>query len=84
MAEHMAEEFSLARLAEQAGMSESHFNHLFKRATGVPPLQYQIKLRMGAARRLLRETRQSVITIAIDVGYSNRWPLVRSQIGHDR
>ena len=71
MAEHMAEEFSLARLAEQAGMSEFHFNRLFKRATGVPPSQYQIKLRMDAARRLLRETKKSVITIAIEVGYAN-------------
>jgi AraC family transcriptional regulator len=67
MAEHMTEEFSLARLAEQAGMSEFHFNRLFKRATGVPPSQYQIKLRMDAARRLLRETKKSVITIAIEV-----------------
>ena len=71
MAEHMAEEFSLGRLAEQAGMSEFHFNRLFKRATGVPPSQYQIKLRMDAARRLLRETKKSVITVANDVGYSN-------------
>ena len=71
MAEHMAEEFSLGRLAEQAGMSEFHFNRLFKRATGVPPSQYQIKLRMDAARRLLRETKSSVITIANEVGYSN-------------
>ena len=71
MAEHLAEEFSLGRVAEQAGMSEFHFNRLFKRATGVPPSQYQIKLRMDAARRLLRETKKSVITIANDVGYSN-------------
>lgn len=71
MAEHLAEEFSLARLAEQAGMSEFHFNRLFKRATGVPPSQYQIKLRMDAARRLLRETRRRVITVANEVGYSN-------------
>ena len=71
MAEHMTEEFSLARLAEQAGMSEFHFNRLFKRATGIPPSQYQIKLRLDAARRLLRETKQSVIAIANDVGYSN-------------
>jgi AraC family transcriptional regulator len=71
MAEHMAEEFSLARLAEQAGMSEFHFNRLFKRATGLPPSQYQIKLRLDAARRLLRETKKSVITIANEVGYSN-------------
>ena len=71
MAEHLAEEFCLARLAEQAGMSEFHFNRLFKRATGVPPSQYQIRLRLDTARRLLRETDRSVITIANDVGYSN-------------
>jgi AraC family transcriptional regulator len=71
MAEHLEEEFSLPRLAEQAGMSEFHFNRLFKRATGVPPSQYQIKLRMDASRRLLRETKKSVITIANEVGYSN-------------
>jgi AraC family transcriptional regulator len=71
MAENMAEEFSLSRLAGQAGMSEFHFNRLFKRATGMPPSQYQIKLRLDAARRLLRETKKSVITIANDVGYGN-------------
>lgn len=71
MAEHMAQEFSLALLAEQAGMSEYHFNRLFKRAVGIPPSQYQIKLRIDAARRLLRETEMTVVTIANEVGYSN-------------
>jgi AraC family transcriptional regulator len=71
MAEHLAEEFSLPRLAEQASMSEFHFNRLFKRATGVPPSQYHIKLRLDAAKRLLRETKKSVITVANDIGYSN-------------
>ena len=71
MAEHLAEEFSLVRLAEQVGISAFHFNRLFKRATGIPPSQYQIKLRLDTARRLLRETKKSVITIANEVGYSN-------------
>jgi len=71
MAGHLAEEFSLPRLAEQAGMSEFHFNRLFKRATAVPPSQYQIRLRLDAARRLPRETKKSVITIGNEVGYSN-------------
>jgi AraC family transcriptional regulator len=71
MAEHLSEEFSLSRVAEQTGMSAFHFTRLFKRATGVPPSQYQIKLRMDAARRLLRETNRSVIAIGNDVGYSN-------------
>lgn len=71
MEEHLAEEFSLGRLAELAGMSEFHFNRLFKRATGIPPSQYQIKLRLEAARRYLRETKRSVLTIANEIGYSN-------------
>jgi hypothetical protein len=32
---------------------------MFKRATGVPPSQYQIKLRKDAARRFLCETKKS-------------------------
>ena len=71
MAQHFTEEFSLAALAEQAGLSEYHFNRLFKRAMGVPPSQHQIKLRIEAASRLLRETDMTVLTIANEVGYSN-------------
>lgn len=71
MAAHLAEEFSLARLAAQAGLSEFHFNRLFKRATGLPPSRYLIRLRLDAAKRLLRETAKSVITVANEVGYSN-------------
>ncbi len=66
----LAGAFSLARLAEQAGMSEFHSSRLFKRAAGVLPSQYLIRLRMDAARRLLRETQEGVITIANEVGYS--------------
>ena len=71
MAEHLADEFSLPRLAGMAGLSEFNFNRLFKRATGTPPSRYQIKLRIEAAQRLLRETSKSVITVANEVGYSN-------------
>jgi AraC family transcriptional regulator len=71
MAEHVAEEFSLDRLAAQAGLSRFHFQRLFKAATGVSPSRYHIDLRMNEARRLLRETRMSVIDVALEVGYAN-------------
>jgi len=71
MAEHMAEEFSLERLAEQARLSRFHFQRLFKAATGVAPSRYHIDLRMEEARRLLRETKMSVVDVALEVGYSN-------------
>ena len=71
MAEHVAEDFDLARLAAQAGLSKFHFHRLFKRATGVSPSRYHINLRMDAARRLLRETKKSVVAVALDVGYAS-------------
>ncbi|SRR5260221_1995611 len=71
MAAHLEEEFSLVRLAREADMSEFHFSRLFKRTTGLTPSQYFIHLRMEKARRLLRETNQSVIEIGLDVGYTS-------------
>jgi AraC family transcriptional regulator len=71
IAEHIAEEFNLDRLADQAGLSRFHFQRLFKAATGVSPSQYHINLRMEEARRLLRETKMSVIDVALEVGYTN-------------
>jgi AraC family transcriptional regulator len=71
MAEHVAEDFNLARLAAQAGLSKFHFQRLFKSAMGVSPSRYHINLRMNVARRLLRETKQSVVEVALEVGYAN-------------
>jgi AraC family transcriptional regulator len=71
IAEHLTEEFSLDRLAAQAGLSRFHFQRLFKAATGVPPSQYHINLRMNEARRLLRETKMGVVDVALEVGYTN-------------
>ena len=71
IAEHVAEDFDLAQLAAQAGLSKFHFQRLFKSAVGVSPSRYQINLRMSLARRLLRETKKSVIDVALDVGYAD-------------
>src|SRR5260370_42468132 len=58
-------------------MSEFHFSRLFKRTTGLTPSQYFIHLRMEKARRLLRETNQSVTEIGLDVGYTSPSPLAQ-------
>ena len=71
MVNHLEDEFSLIRLAREAGMSESHFSRAFKRTTGIKPSQYFINLRMERARRLLRETNRSIIEIGLDVGYTS-------------
>jgi len=71
MAENLAGEINLDRLAARAGLSKFYFNRLFKNALGVSPLHYHMNLRMDAAKRLLRETKKSVVEIALDVGYTN-------------
>ncbi len=70
MREHLAEEFNLDRLAAQSGLSKFYFNRLFKSATGVSPSRYHITLRMDEARRLLRETKKSIVDVALDIGYA--------------
>ncbi|MDN3446767.1 AraC family transcriptional regulator [Psychrobacter sp. APC 3281] len=71
MVEHLREEFCLSRVAQLVGMSDYHFNRLFKQAVGMPPSQYHIKLRIDVAKRLLRETELNVIDVALEVGYTN-------------
>ena len=71
MEENVAEEFNLDRLAAQAGLSKFYFNRLFKSAAGMSPSHCHITLRMDAAKRLLRETKKSVVAVAHDVGYAN-------------
>jgi len=71
MAEHVADEFNLDRLAAQGGLSKFYFNRLFKSAIGVSPSHYHINLRVNEAKRLLRETRKSVVEVALEIGYAN-------------
>jgi AraC family transcriptional regulator len=71
MAEHISEDFSLDELAARVELSKFHFQRLFKSAVGVSPSRYQINLRMNMARQLLRETKMSVVDVALEVGYTD-------------
>ncbi|WP_449542569.1 helix-turn-helix domain-containing protein [Enterobacter ludwigii] len=71
MHEELAHPFDLARLAGLAELSEFHFSRVFKQSTGLSPSHYFIRLRMEEARRLLSETEDSMISIALTVGYNS-------------
>jgi len=79
MTAHVVENFALARLAALVGLSKYHFHRQFKSAIGVSPSRYHTNLRMELARRLLRETKKSVVAVALEVGYSN---LTDKQVEH--
>lgn len=68
--EHFSEPVNMKELAEMVGMSVSNFYHNFKTLTGMTPLQYQKKLRLCEARKLLMAG-QDVTTAAYQVGYES-------------
>jgi len=71
MREGLAQPFDLARLAELTDLSEYHFSRAFKQSTGLSPSHYFIRLRMEEARRMLSESNDSIINIALNVGYTS-------------
>ncbi|MCR8633065.1 response regulator [Paenibacillus radicis (ex Xue et al. 2023)] len=68
---HYFENFSLARMADRAHMSVSHFSMLFKKATGQTCLNYLNKVRITKAKELLKEPDLKIYEIADMVGYSS-------------
>ena len=71
MAEHLAEEISIERLAELVELSSSHFSHVFKETTGMTPLQFVTRQRITRAQQLIRETSRSLIDVGLEVGYTS-------------
>lgn len=69
--DHMAEELSIIRMGELAGMSESRFSHLFKEETGVSFMEYVAMVRMEKARELLSSTDLRINEIAEQIGIVN-------------
>jgi AraC-like DNA-binding protein len=67
--EHYAQRLTLAGLARRFQLSPQHLCEGFKRWFGVPPIEYQIRLRLDRARLLLTDRNRSVAAVAADVGW---------------
>jgi AraC family transcriptional regulator len=67
--QHLAEDISLAALAEIVDLSVYHFAHAFKLSFGAPPHRYHMARRMDRARSLLQNPALSVTQIGIRTGF---------------
>jgi AraC-like DNA-binding protein/mannose-6-phosphate isomerase-like protein (cupin superfamily) len=70
MRSKLAQPDSLTKLARQVGLSPAQFRRIFVRALRTTPVQYQRRLRMERASRLLRTSTLTVEAIAGEVGYA--------------
>lgn len=68
---HFAQPLRIDALAAQAHMSRSTFHRHFRQVTGMSPLQYQKRLRLNEARRLMLAGDHNTSTAAFKVGYES-------------
>lgn len=68
---HFRERLVVDALARHAGMSTSSLHHKFKATVMMGPLQYQKRLRLEEARRLLLGGLADATGAAFDVGYES-------------
>lgn len=64
-----AEPIGIDDLARAAGTSRFHMSRIFREATGQPPYQYLLRVRVERAAELLRGGRRTVTDVAISVGF---------------
>jgi AraC-like DNA-binding protein len=69
--ENFAEPLRVDDLAVKTGMSPSTFHHHFRSMTALSPLQYQKRLRLQEARRLMLTDRLDAANAAFRVGYES-------------
>jgi len=67
---HPEENYSLAALADGAGLSVSRFKARFKAEVGTPPHEYILRSKIEAARKLLQED-LSVTDVAMRLGFGS-------------
>lgn len=69
--EHLNQDIKLADLAALLGISQFHFSHLFKQSIGTSPYQYLLQQRVEQAKRLLKQTDQPIMEIALLCGFNS-------------
>jgi transcriptional regulator GlxA family with amidase domain len=65
------EPLRIAALAERVNMAETTFNRHFRMVTTLSPLQFQKRIRLYEAQRLMLTEDKSAETVAYEVGYES-------------
>jgi AraC family transcriptional regulator len=78
MLDNVGQPVRLAELATLVGLSASQFGRAFKVSTGTTPHKWHLDARIRHAKRLLLDGRRSIVTIALDAGFSEQSHFTRA------
>jgi AraC family transcriptional regulator len=70
--ENHERDLALAEMAGAAGISSFHFAREFKKATGLAPHQYLIKVRIERAKAWLTRSELPIVEVSLRAGFSNQ------------
>ena len=68
---HLYENCPLERLADEVGLNIHQFSRAFKSSFAMPAHQFLLAQRIERAKTLLRESRQPITAIALELGFSD-------------
>ena len=68
---HYNEDIKIDELAKKIGMSRRNFFLIFKKITGLTPIQYLIRIRIANAAEKLLHSNKSITEIANECGFSD-------------
>lgn len=77
LSEHFQDKITIDKMLTVTHMSKFHFIRSFKKRIGITPYEYLLNLRITNAKRMLRETGESVSTIGVMVGFENPTNFIR-------
>jgi len=75
---HFNEIISVEKLARLVGLSKSRFHRVFKQAFNVSPTEYQLRLKIKEAQKLLLFSDLNIAQIAEKTGYSDQFHFSRT------
>ena len=68
---HPERPFTIDALAREAALSPTHFINQFRKATGFPPIRFQIECRIQRAKKLLRARGVKASDVATRLGFNS-------------
>jgi transcriptional regulator GlxA family with amidase domain len=78
LSDHLDGDVALAELAKECGLSPGRFTRAFKKSFGVPVRRYLLHRRVDAAKSLLLHSNESLLTVALEAGFTDQPAFNRS------
>ena len=69
--ENLYTDISLKSISDEFNLSKYYISHLYKEVSGYSPMRYVIRRRIGEAQTMLLHTDDSIVDIAISVGFNS-------------